>query len=88
LLEKYSIPWSSYNGLLTKVGVTTPFSPFIPRMTELANKAPAARRARSGPSVRFVVVVGIVKGMRGEDIEGGLKRSASSEFSYVLRIVS
>ena len=34
-------PWSSYKGDLTKVGSTTPDSPFMARMRELVNRAPA-----------------------------------------------
>jgi hypothetical protein len=41
LVAKKSIPWSANRELLTKVGVTMPFSPFNPRNRELVNLAPA-----------------------------------------------
>lgn len=41
LEEKKSMPWSANNGLFTKVGVTTPFSPFKPRSSSWVNLAPA-----------------------------------------------
>jgi hypothetical protein len=53
---KYSTPWSLYRGDLTNVGSTTPDSPFMARMSELAKRAPAgAERSVSdatGPSER------------------------------------
>lgn len=39
--EKKSMPWAANNGLLTNVGVMTPFSPFNPLKRELVNVAPA-----------------------------------------------